>query len=348
MKSTSVGTLIACLAFVAAPASAQFYLPPQCDINTKHFLVNQAQLYVKAASEAKGDAQREQALQDAMRVLQDAITRGEVGEVGVWYFLGRTYLLQEDLAGADSAFRKVESMMPECSDDTDTHRNMAWVPVYNSAVESLRASDYTAARLQLWEANLIYHKEPFVPYYLGSLFAQESEPDSSIKYFREAIQQIEEARVAAVMEANPQTSRPAALSMAQRGETGDTVYAEAHDLSVFNIARLYHQQDNLDSARAWYEAYRSLHPEDMDAVRGLALLYDQIAQARLSNDPVMSQDSMEANTVLQMSAGLFDTLLTHSEDAESDELFSTGVTLFNASHYDLAVKAFSLGLEKNP
>jgi tetratricopeptide (TPR) repeat protein len=347
MKST-VGALIACTLFAVSPAAGQFYLPPQCEINTKHFLVNQAQLYVKAASEAKSETQKSQALQDAMRVLQDAITRGEVGEVGVWYFLGRTYILQNDFAGADSAFDKVETMMPECGDDTDTHRNMAWVPVYNSAVEALRAQDYTTARQQLWQANLIYHKEPFVPYYLGSLFAQESQPDSSIKYFREAIEQIEAARIQAVRDSNPQISLETARAQAQRGETGDTVYADAHDLSIFNIGRLFHQQDKLDSAVVWYEAYRKLHPDDMDAVRGLALLYDQLGQSRLAADPAMAEDSTVADSLLQLSAGLFDTLLTRSTDATSEELFSTGVTLFNAGNYDLAVKAFSLGLEKNP
>ncbi len=303
MKKLGCSFLLALAFGATAPAHAQFYLPPQCDIDTKHFLVNQAQLYVKAASETSDEAQRDQALQDADRVLQDAVERGEVGEVGVWYFLARTYGMMGDFRGADSAFAKVESMMPECVDDTDTHRNMFWVPVYNQAVASIQASDMTGAIPTLTKANDIYHKEPFVPYYLGSVYAQESAPDSAIKYFKQAVEQM--------------------------GPAPDSTYEDSRDLSVFNIARLYHQQENWDSALVWYEAYREIKPNDRDAMLGLAYSY-------------------ESNGDTARSLQVYEEIVNNSTDATSNDLFSIGVSLFNAEAFAIAAKAFEAGLAKNP
>jgi tetratricopeptide (TPR) repeat protein len=294
---------------IAAPVQAQFYLPPQCELDTGHFLVNQAQLYVKAAAEASDDVQRDQALQDAMRVLQDAIARGEVGQVGVWYFLGRTYGMLEDYAGADSAYSKVESMMPECGEDTDIHRNMLWVPVYNEAVNSLQVSDWGSAKTQLWQANVIYSREPFVPYYLASIHAQDAEPDSAVKYFKETVELIESAPADSIYP--------------------DSTYGETHDQSVFNVARLYHQLEQWDSAVVWYETYLELVPGDRDALFGMAYVY-------------------ESSDRLEDARAVYRQMIEDPGDIPAGDLFSVGVSLFNSEDYLLAVQAFNAGLQKNP
>ena len=72
----------------AATAQLGVYIPPQCEIDTKHFLAKQAEQYVKAASEARDAEDSERSLQDAFRTLNDAITRGEEGNAAGWYFFG--------------------------------------------------------------------------------------------------------------------------------------------------------------------------------------------------------------------------------------------------------------------
>src|SRR5262245_28603438 len=98
----------AALALGASSADAQgVWIPPACKLNTKHFLVNSAQLYLKNAVQAKTPDQRATNLRDANRVLNQALTEGQAENPAVWYFLGRYYILAEDMAGADTAFNRV-------------------------------------------------------------------------------------------------------------------------------------------------------------------------------------------------------------------------------------------------
>jgi tetratricopeptide (TPR) repeat protein len=278
MRSTLAGLAVTLL---ATPAAAQIYIPPQCEVETSHFLVRQAALYVKAAAEAKNPEKQNEALQDAFRVLNDAIERGEEGNPNVWYFFGRAYQMVPDLAGMDSSFTKVETLMPDCEEDTNHHRYSMWVPVYNQAVEALQAGDFAAAKPHLTEASIIYHKEPFVPFYLGSIWAQEAETDSAIRYFKEVI--------------------------AMAVDTG--AYKESYDISVYNTARLYHQMEDLDSAVVYYEAYRQLHPEDATALTGLAAVYEargDTERATAAFDEILSMaDSMEAMDLFSTGVSLF-------------------------------------------
>ena len=80
----------------AWPASAQsfaIYMPPICELDTQHFLVRNAELYVKVATETRSEEQRTRSISDAQRVLMDALDGGEEMNPAVWYFLGRTHSL---------------------------------------------------------------------------------------------------------------------------------------------------------------------------------------------------------------------------------------------------------------
>lgn len=76
------------------PVSAQgfiIYMPPICELDTQHFLVRNAELYVKVATEARSEEQRARSITDAKRVLMDALDGGEEMNPAVWYHrrLGR-------------------------------------------------------------------------------------------------------------------------------------------------------------------------------------------------------------------------------------------------------------------
>ncbi len=53
------------------------YIPPECEMDMEHFLVRNAALYVKAATEARDSVDRNRSIGDASRVLRDALERGE-------------------------------------------------------------------------------------------------------------------------------------------------------------------------------------------------------------------------------------------------------------------------------
>jgi len=180
---------------------------------------------------------------------------------------------------------------------------MLWVPVYNAAVQALQSDDQTAARENLSKANIIYHKEPFVPYYLASVFAQQDERDSAITYFKQTLEMLE-APV-------------------------DSQYEETFNVATFNVARLYHQGEEWDSAAVYYEKYTLLNPSDEDGRRGLAAAYEGSGQT-------------------DKAAALMAGMLEDAENMSSVDLFSVGVSMFQTNNYVGAAEAFSLGLAKNP
>jgi tetratricopeptide (TPR) repeat protein len=248
MKRLIITGLAVALCAVVSQASAQFniYIPPQCELEVKHFLVKNAQSYIKKAVEEDEAEKRTANLQDARRVLMDALGRGEEGNPSVWYFLGRYALMVPDYAEADSAFAKVESMFPECKEDIDNHRQFAWTEVYNEAVTALQANDLEAARRALTAANTIYHQEPLVPYYLANVLANLGDTEGAMEHFKETV----------------------AFGI----DTGQ--YADPYTTSIFNVARISHMLGNYDSAAVWYARYRVANPGDYQALTGLASVYE--------------------------------------------------------------------------
>ena len=258
MKRLALAGLSTALFLGIAPsASAQdfnIYLPPDCDIDQTHFLVRNASLYVKAATEARSDDQRAQSIEAAKRVLNDALDGGEEANAGVWYFLARTYTLDRDLQGADSAFTRAEDLFPECADDIDTHRRFAWVPLFNEGIEALEADNLPVAQRALTEANYIAHTEPNIPYLLGSVLASAGDSETAIELFK----------------------RTVAMDMK------DGEYEESYITSFFNVARLYQATEQYDSAAVWYVRYRKLEPDDFESLTGLAQSLDRSGQIELA------------------------------------------------------------------
>ncbi|MCZ6917189.1 MAG: DUF3426 domain-containing protein [Gemmatimonadetes bacterium] len=270
MKQLALAGLgTALLLGIARPASAQgfnIYLPPDCDLDQTHFLVRNASLYVKAATESRSEDQKARSIEDAKRVLNDALDGGEEANAGVWYFLARAYALDHDLQGADSAFTRAQDLFPKCADDIDTHRRFAWVPLFNEGIEAMQNDNLALAQRVLTEANYIAHTEPNIPYLLGSVLASAGDSEQAIELFK----------------------RTVAMAM-REGE-----YEESYTTSFFNVARLYQATEQYDSAAAWYVAYRELQPDDFESLTGLAQSLDrsgQIERALPYYDSVLARSS---------------------------------------------------------
>src|SRR5205823_14409849 len=70
---------------------------------------------------------------DLERVLTQAVTTGKQEKnPAAWYYLGRYYLMADDLAAADSALSKALTLAPACKEDIGLYRRQAWVPVFRS------------------------------------------------------------------------------------------------------------------------------------------------------------------------------------------------------------------------
>ena len=304
MKRVVLSSVVAvALLGVAGPVSAQgfvIYMPPNCELDTQHFLVRNAELYLKAATESRSDEQRDRSIADAKRVLVDALEAGEETNPGVWYFLGRAYALEGDLPGADSAFAKSEALYPDCAEDMDNQRRSVWVPLYNVGVEALGVNDLAAAREAFAEADLISNKEPFVPYYLASVLLAQDDVAGALVLFKKT---------------------------AGMGQTeGD--YEESYVTSLFNAGRLHHMLEQWDSAAVWYAQYREVMPNDREALASIL----QVLEAGGRDEEALA---------------FTDTILEYAEAMTDLDIFSVGVSLFQASRHEDAIRAFEVGLQKN-
>ena len=83
------------------------YLPPTCGIKAGHFKVSSGATYLKTGVETEVPANKTRALASGQKVLLEAIQQSDQEKnPAAWYYLGRVYLQQGDLAGADSALTK--------------------------------------------------------------------------------------------------------------------------------------------------------------------------------------------------------------------------------------------------
>src|SRR3970040_2216228 len=132
LRSEVVGILVAALA-IAPPSRAgaqqsNRWAAVKCDIKPAHYLVNSGLLYLKSATETRFDDQKQKDLRDAYRVLTQALTTGNQDKnPAAWYYLARYYVMTQDLAGADSAFRQAETLRPDCAEDITIWRRFVWV-----------------------------------------------------------------------------------------------------------------------------------------------------------------------------------------------------------------------------
>jgi tetratricopeptide (TPR) repeat protein len=329
MKRVVIST-VSLLLGTAAATSAQLYIyiAPQCSIDTRHFLAKQAEQYVKAASEARNPEDAERSLQDAFRTLNDAITRGEEANEAVWYFFGRAYALDMDYPGADSAFTRVESLRPDCADDTDTYRYALWSEAWAQAVPLLQANDYANAIPHMVDANLIHHGDPAVPFYLAQAYAQQPDRPLGIRHFKETIDVLSRrARDSAGVTGDVEFGHAQVLSTLSAN--ADSSYADLVELSILNIATLYHQEANWDSAAAWYAAYRVVRPDDVSTLQTLTAL-------------------LQISGRMEEAVGYFQEMIDNAASFGAHELFSIGASLFQIDRYEMAAEAFQAGLAQNP
>ena len=233
----------ASLAGSAASAQAQGkYRRPTCELSTSHFLVDQAETYLKGGTEEKDPEKREQLLGDTRRTLFEAIDRGEVENATVWYFLGRLFVLTDDAAGVDTAFARAERLAPRCAEDISYYRQMVWVPLINAAVDSLQAGAFEGAKRTLRWANRLDPSDPVGFYYLARIFASEGETDSAFLYLKR---------------------------VAQMEPTDSTREKNLED-AVESIALLHHSLEEWDSSLVWHERLGEIDPDNPEALARLA------------------------------------------------------------------------------
>lgn len=338
-------------ALVAAPLSAQQWIPAKCDLKPGHFKVNSGVLYLRSATETRFEDKRQKDLKDANKVLIEAVTvNGQEKNAAAWYYLGRYYALTNDLQGADTAFTKASALAPQCQQDIAGWRRLFWLPVLNQGVKAYQAGNTDSAIATFRRANAIYDGEPTGFMYLGALFANSSQPDSAVKYFKLAV-------------------------TAAR----DTQFAPDKRDALLNIARVYHGAQRLDDAAAAYRDYLAAYPGDVQAMAGLAGIYsdqkkDGDAQA-LYTQILDHADSASASDLFSAGQGIINAAPTEPDTAATGNKCRADTRAKNRTltvrqvalkcrastdsliknheasllpRYRVAARAYEAGLAKNP
>src|SRR5215213_3207878 len=106
------------------------FIPPECGLKAGHFKVQSGATYLKTGIETEVPENQTRALNNGKKVLLEALEQNQQDKnPGLWYYLGRIYLQQGDIVGADSALTRAETLLPACKQDISQVRYAAWVPL---------------------------------------------------------------------------------------------------------------------------------------------------------------------------------------------------------------------------
>lgn len=263
MRTRIVSAITLLGAVSAAPAVAQAvindrvakgmpskYTPPTCSIKAGHFKVQSGATYLKTGIETEVPENRERALANGKRVLLEALEQnGQDKNPALWYYLGRIYLQQGDIQGADSALSKAETMMPACKKDISEVRYTGWVPLVNAGITFSKQEKNDSALALYRQANTIYRDKPLAFLNAGVIFANANQADSAIAYFQKAAQVAEQTNA-----------------------------VEDRNAATRNLGALLQRQGRHKEAIPVLEKYVGWAPKDVEVKRALASSYRATGQ----------------------------------------------------------------------
>ena len=282
---------------------------PECSIKEGHFLVASGSTYLNSATLTSVPYNKTRMYGNAVDVLNRAILeKGQGDNPGAWYWLGRAYMRQGDVAGLDSAFTRALELAPQCAEEINEYRRTAWVALLRPGAEFLQSGDSDSALVLLRLANDIYQEEPNASYYLGILFANEGERDSAAFYFK------------------------ASAEVAARNETFD----DDRNQATFNLAIVLGNMGSWDLAATTWEQYLEWVPDDLEAKKALAQSYRNSGQDEKAQ-------ALEATLLAAATSPSADL-----EGMSTADIYNFGVNAFNDGNFATATEAFGVVLAEEP
>jgi tetratricopeptide (TPR) repeat protein len=292
------------------------YRAAECGIKPNHFKVSSGASYLKSAIETDVPENRTRILGQGQKVLLEAVRdNGQDKNPAAWYYMGRIYLYQGDLYGADSSFKRAAQLAPNCAQEIDNYRRNAWVGLVKAGSKFEEEKNADSALALYREAGAIYQGSPVTYYQIASILNDKGEADSAAVYFGKAADAGANAK--------------------------DTTEIKIRDRSAFNQGALLLNKKDFAGAAAAFEKYLKWQPNDNEAKRGLASAYrgagqNEKAQA-LEKDLVASGGAAGGAGAGGAGAG-----------AGTQDLMGAGVNLYNDKKYAEAAAAFEKAVAAEP
>ena len=284
---------------------------PECKLDgAGDFRIASGKTYLKTGIEGTGDqSNRVNGLKNGVRVITEAMTSAGQGKnPAAWYYLGRLYMQQGDLGGADSALTRAEALAPACKDDISKYRHRVWVGLASAAGTFLQAKQDDSVLILSRAANQIERNQPLTSYYMAAVFDGRNEADSALTYF----------------------------GMAAATQPTDPTMVKQRDNAAYRYARALLQAGRNAEAVTAFRRYSALAPNDLDGTKGLLLAF---RAAGMADSASLIEAQLMQSTTATPGGGT---------GLSENELFDIAAKQYNDKEYGPAAETFARIIAQNP
>jgi tetratricopeptide (TPR) repeat protein len=294
------------------------YQAPECGLKSGHFKVSSGASYLKSGIENSVPDNQRRSYESGQKVLVEAIGQnGQDKNPAAWYYLGRIYLQQGDIIGADTALARAAKMVPACDKEINAYRQNAWVALIKGGNTFEEQKNLDSALVLYRQAGMMLHTSAIPYYQAANVFNTKGQPDSAAAYFGKAV--------------------------AAAAHATDTTEVNIRNRSAFNQgALLLNSQKYPESVKA-FEQYLQWVPNDIEAKRGLAGAYrgaGDVAKAQALEQQVVAAGGTAGGGAAAAPGG--------GAGAGSQDLMNIGVNFYNEKKYADAATAFEKVVQAEP
>ncbi|HEX6106468.1 MAG TPA: tetratricopeptide repeat protein [Gemmatimonadales bacterium] len=288
------------------------YQPPSCELKSNHFKVSSGATYLKTGIETDIPENQQRVLESGRKVLLESIQQnGQAENPAAWYYLGRIYLQQGDLAGADSALTRAAKGAPQCAQDIQGYRQNGWAALMRAGNDFDEQKNADSALTMYRQAATLFPGSPLSHYFIAKVLNDKGQTDSAAIYYGRAA--------------------------AAGADSKDTTEQQVRNRSAFNEGAIYLNSKQFPQAVAAFERYLSWQPNDVEAKRGLAAAYRGTGKTDKAQ-------ALEQELVASGAAGANG----QAGGAGAQDLMSVGVNLYNDKKYAEAAQAFEQVVTAEP